>query len=95
MKHIASYIRSLPVVIFGLILSLAVVPSLISSTKTPVFAQSSVIEPTGEQLGKKMAELSASDNPQDIATLAYIWGYPLVIADRTKAFYDSWDCRRC
>ena len=27
---------------------------------------------------KTMAELKSSDNPQDIATLAYIWGYPLV-----------------
>ena len=31
-----------------------------------------------EQLNKTMAELESSNNPQDIATLAYIWGYPLV-----------------
>lgn len=31
-----------------------------------------------EQLNKTMAELESSNNPQDISTLAYIWGYPLV-----------------
>ena len=31
---------------------------------------------TGSELNKKMADLSASDKPEDVATLAYIWGYP-------------------
>jgi len=29
-------------------------------------------------LDAKMLQLEASNKPQDIATLAYIWGYPLV-----------------
>ena len=35
-------------------------------------------------LNKTMAELESSNNPQDIATLAYIWGYPLVSVVRAS-----------
>jgi hypothetical protein len=33
-------------------------------------------QPTTEELNVQMAHLTASNKPEDIATLAYIWGYP-------------------
>jgi hypothetical protein len=42
-----------------------------------------------EQLNKTMAELESSNNPQDIATLAYIWGYPLVSVVRLVDYSSS------
>ena len=44
---------------------------------------------TPQQLDDAMKQLVASDNPDDIATLAYIWGYPLVSAIRTADFTTS------
>ena len=44
-----------------------------TGSNTTNYSQSQI-----EQLNKTMAELESSNNPQDIATLAYIWGYPLV-----------------
>jgi hypothetical protein len=35
-------------------------------------------------LDKKMQQLTNSNNSKDIATLAYIWGYPPVLAELTK-----------
>src|SRR6476620_39919 len=39
-------------------------------------------QPSIEDLNIKMAQLSASNTPDGIATLAYIWGFPLVTMDR-------------
>ena len=39
-----------------------------------------------EQLNTKMAQISSSNNPVDIATLAYIWGFSLVTMDRQFNF---------
>jgi len=40
-------------------------------------------------LDEKMLQLSASHKPQDIATLAYIWGYPLVTVVGSYAHYTT------
>jgi hypothetical protein len=40
-------------------------------------------------LNEKMAELVSSNKPQDIATLAYIWGYPLVTMERSSNYFTS------
>ena len=46
--------------------------------------------PTGVMdFNKTMADLESSNNPQDIATLAYIWGYPLISVVRTIDFSTS------
>jgi hypothetical protein len=45
--------------------------NLVSTLKQPTSA-----------LDVKMAQLSTSNNPADIATLAYIWGFPLVTMER-------------
>jgi hypothetical protein len=34
--------------------------------------------PTSEQLHTEMKRLLSSDNSVDIATLAYVWGFPLI-----------------
>jgi hypothetical protein len=43
-------------------------------------------QPTTEDLSIKMAQLSASNTPEGIATLAYIWGFPLVTMERQFNF---------
>jgi hypothetical protein len=42
-----------------------------------------------EQLNTKMAQISSSNKPEDIATLAYIWGFPLVTMQRQFNFVTS------
>jgi hypothetical protein len=40
-------------------------------------------------LAAKMLQLTYSNKPQDIATLAYIWGYPLVSVAGSFAYYTN------
>ena len=40
-------------------------------------------------LAAKMLQLLASNKPKDIATLAYIWGYPLVTVVGSYACYTT------
>ena len=42
--------------------------------------------PSIEELNVQMAQLSPSNNPEDIATLAYIWRFPLVTMERQFNF---------
>jgi hypothetical protein len=42
-----------------------------------------------QQLDDIMKQLASSDKPEDIATLAYIWGFPLVNVIRTADFTTS------
>jgi hypothetical protein len=58
--------------------NLQVLQSLITTLKNP----------TGE-LDIKMAQLTTSNKSQDIATLAYIWGFPLVTMKRQFNFVTS------
>jgi hypothetical protein len=37
----------------------------------------------------KMAQISSSNKPEDIATLAYIWGFPLITMERQFNFVTS------
>jgi hypothetical protein len=46
---------------------------------------STLKQPTGA-LDVKMAQISTSNDPADIATLAYIWGFPLVTMERQFNF---------
>jgi hypothetical protein len=43
----------------------------------------------GTKLDIKMAELSSSNKLEDIATLAYIWGYPLVSMERSFNWFTN------
>jgi hypothetical protein len=49
---------------------------------------STLKQPTGA-LDVKMAQLTTSNDPADIATLAYIWGFPLVTMERQFNFVTS------
>jgi len=40
-------------------------------------------------LAAKMLQLEASNKPKDRATLAYIWGYPLVTVVGSYAYYTT------
>lgn len=40
-------------------------------------------------LDSKMKQLLSSNDPKDIATLAYIWGYPLVTAKATESYFTN------
>ena len=51
--------------------------------------QATTSQPSIEELNIKMAQLSASNKPVDIATLAYIWGFPLVSMERQFNFVTS------
>jgi len=46
-------------------------------------------QPTIEDLNIKMAQLSSSNTPDGIATLAYIWGFPLISMERQFNFVTS------
>ena len=46
-------------------------------------------QPTTEDLNIKMAQLSTSNTPDGIATLAYIWGFPLVTMERQFNYVTS------
>jgi hypothetical protein len=51
--------------------------------------QASTSQPSIEELNVKMAQISSSNKPEDIATLAYIWGFPLVSMQRQFNFVTS------
>jgi hypothetical protein len=51
--------------------------------------QAAPSEPSAEELNIKMAQLSSSNKSEDIATLAYIWGFPLVTMERQFNFVTS------
>lgn len=84
---------------FVMILSLIGVPASMKSSQS-VFAQTQTGSSSSntttdnsqsqiEQLNKTMAELQSSNDPTDIATLAYIWGYPMVSQVRTIDYSTS------
>ncbi len=53
---------------------------------TPSPANVTTSSSTNLELYKRMAELEYSNKPQEIATLAYIWGFPLVATERQFNF---------
>ena len=44
--------------------------------------EAAISQPSIEEMNVKMAQIISSDKPEDIATLAYIWGFPLVTMER-------------
>lgn len=49
----------------------------------------SAIKQPESALEIKMAQLESSDKPEDIATLAYIWGYPLISMERSFNWFTN------
>jgi hypothetical protein len=62
-----------------------------SSNNSNIAANQSNVTATmsTQQLDNIMKQLASSDKPDDIATLAYIWGFPLVNVIRTADFTTS------
>jgi len=44
---------------------------------------------TAQKLDTIMSQISNSDKPEDIATLAYIWGYPLITMERSFNYFTN------
>lgn len=57
----------------------------------PVQAQTqeTTSQPSIEEVNAQMAQISASNNRQDIATLAYIWGNPLVVMGQNANWFTN------
>ena len=60
-----------------------------SSNITSTSVKNATSSTRAPDLNKTMAALESSNNPQDIATLAYIWGYPLVSVVRLVDYSSS------
>jgi hypothetical protein len=51
--------------------------------------QAATSQPSIEELNIQMAQISSSNKPEDISTLAYIWGFALVTMERQFNFATS------
>lgn len=87
MKHYSNAVITF--VTFSIVISLMFTTSL--QTSNNVQAQTGTGNPSSaiEGLNVKMAQISSSNQPEDIATLAYIWGFPLVSMERQFNFVTS------
>jgi hypothetical protein len=59
-----------------------------STNKTALLKPGNIVA-NNTALAAKMLQLLSSNKPQDIATLAYIWGYPLVTIAGSYAYYTT------
>ncbi len=74
----------------GLFNALQFLPAVNAADPSPPLATTSgSAQSPIEQLNTKMAQLSSSNNPADIATLAYIWGFSPVTMKRQFDFVTS------
>lgn len=62
-----------------------------SSSNLTSSSTSNATSSSPSDLDKKMQQLASSNDPKDIAILAYIWGYPLVTAQVTKDYFTNPD----
>ena len=67
----------------------AVAQNSSSSNMTSTSVNNATSSTSASDLNKTMAELESSNNPQDIATLAYIYGFPLVSMVRLVDYSSS------
>ena len=92
MKQFNSYFSSLIVIAIVVAGLVSIESSVFGQTQTGSTGSNTATNDSQsqiEQLNKTMAELESSNNPQDIATLAYIWGYPLVLEVRLVDYSTS------
>jgi hypothetical protein len=69
----------------GSFIAIQYFPTVQAQTQTTT----SQSQPSLEELNVQMAQISSSNNPKDIATLAYIWGFPLVTMERQFNYVTS------
>lgn len=60
-----------------------------ATTATTTTTNSNITIPSSQELDTIMSQISNSDKPEDIATLAYIWGYPLVSMERSFNWFTN------
>ena len=60
-----------------------------SQSSSNMSSQSAAGQAVTSDLDAQMKKLESSNDPTDIATLAYIWGFPLVNVKRTADFTTS------
>jgi len=74
--------------IVAMVMSLIFTTNIQVSNNIQAQTQTDILDPQSaiEQLNVKMAQISSSNKPEDIATLAYIWGFPLVSMERQFNF---------
>jgi hypothetical protein len=92
MNQINSYFSSLIVIAIVVAGPISIESSVFAQTQTGSTSSNATANDSQsqiEQLNKTMAELESSNNPHDIATLAYIWGYPLVSVVRLVDYSSS------
>jgi hypothetical protein len=80
-------IRSLMILVF--LSSIGLLTVFFSQTINAQPQANSSLSTSQEQLYTTMAEISNSDKPEDIATLAYLWGYPLITVQRSFDYFTN------
>jgi hypothetical protein len=83
-------IKTRIVIIFLAIFSLVSSYSIFySQTVNGATTNSNITVTSSQELGTIMSQISNSDKPEDIATLAYLWGYPLITSQRSFDYFTN------
>lgn len=77
------------IIVFLAIFSLVSSYSIFSQTVNGVTTNSNITTTSSQELGTIMSQISNSDKPEDIATLAYLWGYPLITSQRSFDYFTN------
>lgn len=72
--------------IFSLVSSYSI---FYSQTVNGATTNSNITITSSQELGTIMSQISNSDKPEDIATLAYLWGYPLITSQRSFDYFTN------
>ena len=72
---------------FGSFIAIQFLPA--AQAAAPASAEAGSALSQSNELDIKMAELSSSNKPEDIATLAYIWGNPLVVMEQNANWFTN------
>ena len=89
LKQLNSYASSLIVIAIILVGIIPIESSVFGQTQTDSInsnATASNSRYLNRAIEQNYGRVESSNNPQDIATLAYIWGYPLVSMNRLIDF---------
>jgi hypothetical protein len=83
-------IKTRIVIIFLAIFSLVSSYSIFySQTVNGATTNSNITITSSQELSTIMSQISNSDKPEDIATLAYLWGYPLITSQRSFDYFTN------
>jgi hypothetical protein len=71
---------------FSVSSALQFLPVINAVATSPSHTISGSSSSTTEQLDIRMAQISSSNKPGDVATLAYIWGFPLIVMEENANY---------